>query len=397
MAEPPALPRPYPYLRAGHLDAPVLPADLGTAVDLAAAELEESLRHGLDLVTVRAGSDEQIDERQLRVLTACESAGVPTVLWAQQPTDLDSPVAAVVSHVVTATPSLLDDVLGLVGPQRGVLLPEPVDARTELLAADDGAAASAARRRELLATASPRAVGERLLSLLGLPVTLPPLVTVLVMARGTDHLDVLEESLRRQVHPRLDPVLVLDPAHIEAARAATAHWQQAPRIVPAVPRATLADRLNIGIEHAHGDLVAIIEDTVRYGPYHLLDLAQALEHSGAHLVGKASWFIADPAGGPPVLTRPGKQRSFGHVPATGSMLMHRSTAQHYGFVRRASGINWPLAARLAEDGAASYSIHPYDMLAPARRGLPALPRPGPQDAAAFPFPEPSDLSTRSER
>src|SRR5699024_5452569 len=127
---------------------------------------------------------------------------------------------------------------------------------------------------ELVATRSPRAVADRLLAHLGIPVAPVPLVTVLLVARNTEHLDVALTNLQRQAYPRLDPVLVINPLHAEAARAATAEWDVPLRIITSVPRSTLADRLNTGIAHAHGEVVAVFEQTVQYGPFHLVDSLQ---------------------------------------------------------------------------------------------------------------------------
>ena len=150
-------------------------------------------------------------------------------------------------------------------------------------------------------------------------------------------------------------------------------------------RSTLADRLNLGIEHAHGQLVTIFEETMAYGPHHLTDLVQALEHSGAHLVGKASWFELDVTTGVTSQKHPAKQRRFEQVLAAGSMLLHRASAQTLGFNRRAAGINWPIGHRVLEAGGTIYAVHAYDTVT-LRRGQ--SPADFPIDLAlpaAFPF------------
>lgn len=380
---------PYPYLRIGHLNAPPLLGGIGTAIDLGSLDIDAALRAGLDFVSFSPESGYRIEEQSLAMLTACEAVGVPTVLRVAAPTDLDTQVAAVVSHIAATDVRLLDDVRARVGPERTLLAEDPIDPRETLLADRHDPASNRAdavsRRRDALATRSPRAVADRLLAQLGIPVDPPPLVTVLIVTRSADHLDNALANLRRQAYPRTDPLLVVDPLHAPAARDTTAEWDLPVRVVTAAPRSTLADRLNIGIQHAHGEVVAIFEEKVRYGPYHLVDSVQALEHSGAQLVGRAGWFVYDAAADDIHLKHPRRQRSFGEELSVASMVLRRTTAQKYGFVRRASGINWPIRERVQSDGGNTYSIHAFDMLV-SGRGTPWHGKPPtPPWCEAFPF------------
>src|SRR5699024_2057935 len=117
---------------------------------------------------------------------------------------------------------------------------------------------------------------------------------------------------------------------------------------------------------AHGELVTVIEENALYGPHHITDLVQAALHSGAALVGKASWHVYDEVEDRMVHRAPGAQRTFGELPALGTMMLRRETARRFGFTRRASGINWPLAKRMADEGAGVYSIHAYDTVLPKK-------------------------------
>lgn len=370
MAELPPLPEPYPYLRTGFLNTSPLPEQLGAAIDLdgmTAAGMEGELRNGLDFVVLGPGpadqgaEADQISEEILTVLIACEAAGIPTILRADSPADLDSPVAAVVSHAVTGRQEIFADLMGRYGPERAFLLEEVVDPHQVLMSSPAGSAEEVVRRRELVAAHGPKAQADRLVSFLGLPAEPEPLVSALIVSRKAEHLQHSLENLRRQHYPRVEPLLVIDPLYESQARQATADWEMPLRIVVSNRRSTLADRLNLGAQHAGGDIVSVIEESALYGPHHLVDLVQAVQHSGAHLVGKASWCVQDQDGDTRIRA-PKLQYAFGKVPAVGTLTMARETARRVGFVRRSGGINRVLTQRILDQGGMVFSIHAYDTI-----------------------------------
>lgn len=370
LPELPELPEPYPYLRVGHVDTAPMPAGLGTAVDLTAASAEtvqRELRRGLDLVTFGVPkstySPGALTESALTVLTACEAEGVPTMMWAENPEDLEGPLAAVVSHAVTVQESLHSLLLRRYGSERSLLL-EPTIEPQPLLLEDLGDPEALrpgviGRRRELIESRSPAVQAARLLNFLGMPAEPEPLVTTLIVSRRGDNLDHTLENLRRQVHSRIEPMLVIDPLYEARAREATAGWDMPLQIKVAPARSTLADRLNLGVQHAAGQFVAVFEETALYGGHHLTDLLQAARYSGAHLLGKASWFVKDDDGGLRV-RGPKLQRTFGEAPALGTVLMPTEIARRTGFIRRAAGINRALAEGVRNAGGTIFSIHAYD-------------------------------------
>lgn len=369
-SELPTPPEPYPYLRVGHVGTVPLPEGVGAAVDLtdvSAEALERELRRGLDLVTLSTsgstGPSGALTDAVLAVLTACEAEGVPTVLRAQVAADLESPLAAVASHAVTEERDLHGLLLRRYGSERVLLLESTIEPQALLLEdLEDPEALTPeriARRRELIASRCPAAQASRLLRLLGMPAEPEPLVTALIVSRRAENLNHTLENLRRQVHPRIEPLVVIDPLYESEAREATAGWDVPLRIHVANPRSTLADRLNLGAHYAAGQFVAVIEESALYGPHHLTDLLQAAQHSGAHLVGKASWFVKDDDGSLRVRA-PKLQRTFGEVPALGTVLMPTDIARRIGFTRRAAGINRALAERALNAGGTIFSIHAYD-------------------------------------
>jgi hypothetical protein len=368
----PALPQPYPYLRVGHLDAAPLPEGIGTAIDLSDADPKQTLAQGLDCVVVSAaGSEHRIAPHVLEVLTACEEAGVPTVLRAREREDLRSPIAAVVSHIALETEDLYREGLRQVGPERAFEIRPVVDPVEVLTAVPDDVGtvtAEAARvRRRLLAEQTARAQADRFADLLGLPVEPEPLVTALIVSRHAKNLHYTLQNLKRQNYARIDPLLVIDPLYEKNAREETADWDLPLRIVPANARSTPADKLNVGVQHAYGDVLAVIEETGLYGPHYLRDQVQALLGSRAHLVGKASWFVWDDQLGKATVHAAAKQRSFEHTPALGTLVLHRSTARSLGFARRVSAVEGALAHRIREAGGKVYNSHACETLL-LRRG-----------------------------
>lgn len=364
MSELPPLPQPYPYLRVGYLGAAPLLEGAGTAVDLTEADVDQALAAGLDCVVVSAaGSEHRIGPHILELLTACEAAGVPTVLRVAAQGHLRSPVAAVVSHLALDTEELYEEALRMVGPERAFLIQPAVDALQVLTEAPDGGAPSdpahvtaeaAERRRMILAEQSPQAQADRFAGFLGLPVEPEPLVTALIVSRHAKNLHYSLQNLQRQNYGRIDPLLVIDPLYERQARELTAEWDVPVRIVTANPRSTPADKLNFGIQHAYGDVLAVIEETGLYGSHYVADQVQALHASGAHLVGKASWYVWNDQLGKPAVHAAAKQRSFDHVPALGTLVLHRATAQAVGFIRRVSSVEGALARRIREAGGRVY-------------------------------------------
>lgn len=365
MCELPPLPQPYPYLRVGHLGALPVPEGIGTAIDLTEAEIDQALRAGLDCVVVSAeGSVNRIAPQALELLTACEAAGVPTVLRAGAEADLRSPVAAVVSHIAAETQELFHEAVRLVGPERAFFIEPTVDPLAVLTEpAEDSSHLSTeeiGRRRELVAGRSPQAQADQLLEFLGLPVAPEPLVTAVIISRHARNLDYSLENLKRQKYGRIDPLLVIDPLYERQARELTADWDIPVRIVTANPRSTPADKLNVGVQHAYGEIVAVIEETGLYGSHYLVDQVQALQASQAHLVGKASWFVWDGEQGKAMVHAPGKQLRFDGLPAMGTMVFHRETGRALGFIRKGPAAARSFTERIRSAGGTGFVSHAND-------------------------------------
>lgn len=397
------LSRPYPYLRIGHLgwgpqrDSPGVLADVGTHIDLDRADLEAEFRHGLDLVvvepTILADSGNlKAPAEYLDTLIACEGVGIPTILLAARLEEMTSRVAGVVSHIVATDASVHRIATAQVGSERTRLAGTLVDTNQTFLAGEGEVQAltpeAVSRRRQTIDECSPKAQADAFAEWLGFTVEPPPAVTAILVSRKAENLDIALANLRRQRYSNIDVLLTIDPMYERDAREALASWDIPVRIEISQPGGTLADRLNLGIHCAHGELVTVFEENALYGSHYVTDLVQAALYSGAALVGKASWHVYDEAKDQMVVRAPAAQRSFGELPALGTMMMSRYVARRFGFTRRASGINWPLAERVTSADGSIYSVHAYDTILPKKgqtmRDLSAL-LPAP---VAFPFGNP---------
>ena len=119
----------------------------------------------------------------------------------------------------------------------------------------------------------------------------PPRITILAATNRPDRLPNLLDSVRRQIHPEIELIVLLnsdrfDPDEVEKAAA------DLPRVrVFHLPESyTLAECLNHGLEHATGEWVAKFDDDDLYGPHYLTDLLLATRYTDAAILGKRSCF-----------------------------------------------------------------------------------------------------------
>jgi spore maturation protein CgeB/SAM-dependent methyltransferase len=119
----------------------------------------------------------------------------------------------------------------------------------------------------------------------------PPRVSILAATNRPDRLDHLLGSLRRQIHPDIEVILLLnsdgfDPAAVERATSDLPLVQ-----IFSLPEShTLAECLNYGIDHTSGTWVAKFDDDDHYGAHYLSDLLLATSYTDAPILGKRSCF-----------------------------------------------------------------------------------------------------------
>ena len=205
-----------------------------------------------------------------RWLLACIAAGVPVLPLAPPPPAVADLVGGAVVDTLTAVTA--------------EVLTDP-DLRDR---------ASVLQRRQVLTchTASTRLA--ELADDLGL---LAPAARTVSIVMATNRRELIEFAcgqIARQDWPRLEVVIVShgDDAPAVTRRVVDEHLGALPTTVLNVAdRWTLGDALNVGIEHAGGDIVTKFDDDDWYSPSHVTDLVLALDHSGADLVGKGAEFV----------------------------------------------------------------------------------------------------------
>jgi 2-polyprenyl-3-methyl-5-hydroxy-6-metoxy-1,4-benzoquinol methylase/spore maturation protein CgeB len=119
----------------------------------------------------------------------------------------------------------------------------------------------------------------------------PPRITILAASNRPDHLDNLLGSLRRQIYPNIEVILLLNSDSYDRA-AVEREAADLPRLkVFQLPEAyTLAECLNHGLDHSAGDWIAKMDDDDYYGPHYLSDLMLATRYTDARVLGKRNYF-----------------------------------------------------------------------------------------------------------
>jgi len=116
-------------------------------------------------------------------------------------------------------------------------------------------------------------------------------VTCVVVSKRPGFLAHVAQQLNRQSYPHIQVVFV---AHAEEFDTRTVVGAFDARLSPLVLRlerqATLADGLNLALQHAQTSFIAKIDDDDHYGAEYLSDQMLAFDYSNAGLVGKASYF-----------------------------------------------------------------------------------------------------------
>jgi hypothetical protein len=134
---------------------------------------------------------------------------------------------------------------------------------------------------------------EELLGRVGVGVQSPPMVSVVMSTNRPEFLEHAISQISRQSYPWRELVVAL---HGNGFTKGVEDWLEEKtedplHIVRVAETLTLGDALNAGTEAATGELITKWDDDDWYGTQHLWDLVQAMEYSGAQLVGKAAEFV----------------------------------------------------------------------------------------------------------
>lgn len=118
---------------------------------------------------------------------------------------------------------------------------------------------------------------------------------------------------------------------------------------------TLGACLNLGIDASDGSHIAKIDDDNYYGRHYLVDLVDALDHSGAGIAGKWAHYTWLRSTGAVILRFPRSEHRFERLVQGGSILMRGDVARGLRFSDLPRAVDTDLLNRASEAGVATYS------------------------------------------
>jgi glycosyl transferase family 2 len=148
-------------------------------------------------------------------------------------------------------------------------------------------------RRAALRTHSAQARWHHLAAAAGLPVLVPPQISVVLCTRRPDYLDFALRQIARQSHVELELILTLHgiTADRPEVKSAVAGFDRPVTVVEVPAEVSFGVAMNEGVARASGRYLAKWDDDDWYGPEHLADMMLAFSYSGADLVGCLSQLI----------------------------------------------------------------------------------------------------------
>lgn len=219
--------------------------------------------------------------------------------------------------------------------------------------------------REVLERHTYRHRLDEILAVLGIerPASRPPRVTILAGTNRPDRIENLLGSIRRQIHPDLEPIILLnsdayDLAAVEAAAADIPNLK-----VFQLPESyTLAECLNHGIEHATGAWVAKFDDDDYYGAHYISDLLLATRYTDAGVLGKRGCFCYLEASNQLVHRFPEQVHRHVELVLGATMFIRRDVFDQVRFLPVNRGTDTMFQNRCRELGIDIYAADPYNFI-----------------------------------
>ncbi|WP_052664311.1 glycosyltransferase [Nitriliruptor alkaliphilus] len=220
----------------------------------------------------------------------------------------------------------------------------------------------AGRRRVLRDHAGPARLG-RLLEAVGRPFPRAPRISVTFATNRGAFLEHGIRSIIGQSVEDLEVILLLHGPEVPDPPAGLLEGSGRTFQVHRLPvEYHLGELLNHGIDHATGTYVAKMDDDDWYGRDHLLDLALAIEYSGADLVGKRIDHIyLSPLERTVTRRRAAPERDRPHVSGP-TLFGRRDTMARVRFGKLTGPEDSDFQRRLLEDGGRVYGTHSLDVV-----------------------------------
>lgn len=193
-------------------------------------------------------------------------------------------------------------------------------------------------------------------------------VSAVISTNRAHELDTVVANMARQsaaLESDLQVVLVmhgldLAPSDV-AARFRDAGLDQLV-VLPADASLTLGACLNLGIEASDGAHIAKIDDDNFYGRHYLQDLVDAVDYSGAGIVGKWAHYTWLRSTGAVVLRFPETEHTYQRLVQGGSILMRSEVARELRFSDLPRAVDTDLLNRAQAEGISTYSSDRFNFV-----------------------------------
>jgi spore maturation protein CgeB/SAM-dependent methyltransferase len=194
----------------------------------------------------------------------------------------------------------------------------------------------------------------------------PTKVTILAATNRPAHLDNLLANVRRQVHRRIELVVLLNSSAYDRDAVAERVARELPGIeskVLAIDESRpLADCLNSGVDVATGQWLAKFDDDDYYGPHYLSDLLLASRYTDARVIGKCSYFAYLEGSGQLVLRDPDRIHRHGPRVCGSSLFVRRDVFDEVRFTPIQPGTDTMFLRDCVERGIRIYSADPFNYI-----------------------------------
>lgn len=210
-------------------------------------------------------------------------------------------------------------------------------------------------------------VADRVLELAGAAVDPPslPHVTITAPTNRPDHLETILENVGRQTYPQLDLLLVahgFSPDESKLRDLAVARGIPEVDVIRVPDDVVAGEVFNRGFREARGDLIAKMDDDDWYGPEYLWDQVDAMDYSGAHVVGKWAHYAYIESLDSTVLRFAKHEHEYRDVLAISTLLMRREVFETAEFPPMPYGAGSVFLRELMALGCRLYSADRFNYL-----------------------------------
>jgi spore maturation protein CgeB/SAM-dependent methyltransferase len=190
-----------------------------------------------------------------------------------------------------------------------------------------------------------------------------PLVSVLAATNRPDRLDNILENYRRQLHQPLELIVLINSRRYDMNEVRQKLEPIPNARVFQIPESqTLADCLNLGLEHANGSFIAKFDDDDLYGAHYLSDLLLCTRFTDAAVLGKRSYYCHLEASDQTALRFPRNIHKSVNFVHGATLLIKREVFDKLRFTPVRQGTDTVFQKACALYGYPIYSADPYNFI-----------------------------------